>query len=114
MTSACDPGIKSSTKFIDWDNGNLYQHCHISIKISNNVPLVNFITTPLNCMTWTSSCLQSCTAVCFRSQGWDISDTWIQAGLEDIQLAGRSQFLAVEESSVLGLDGASTVLNGGG
>uniref|UniRef100_A0A0E0MPS0 Uncharacterized protein n=1 Tax=Oryza punctata TaxID=4537 RepID=A0A0E0MPS0_ORYPU len=42
--------------------------------------------------------------------GWDISDTSIQAGLEKTQLPGRSQFLTKEETSVLGLDGTSSVL----
>ncbi|TVU03438.1 hypothetical protein EJB05_51039, partial [Eragrostis curvula] len=41
---------------------------------------------------------------------WDISEPSIQAGLEETQLPGRSQFLTQEEASVLGLNGSSTVL----
>ncbi|ONM33398.1 Dihydrofolate synthetase [Zea mays] len=39
VISACDPGIKSFTKCIDWDNGKPYQRCYFSINISNDVPL---------------------------------------------------------------------------
>lgn len=46
VISACDPGIKSITKFIDWDNGKPYQHCDISIEISKDMPLVNYIINP--------------------------------------------------------------------
>jgi len=46
VISACDPGIKSITKYIDWDNGKPYQCCDISIKISNDMPLVNYIVNP--------------------------------------------------------------------
>ncbi|OQU79675.1 hypothetical protein SORBI_3008G177850 [Sorghum bicolor] len=38
MISACDPGVKSFTKCIDWDTGKPYQRCYISIEISNDVP----------------------------------------------------------------------------
>jgi folylpolyglutamate synthase/dihydropteroate synthase len=55
-----------------------------------------------------------CTALCLRELGWNISDTSIQAGLEKTQLPGRSQFLTKEETSVLGLDGTSSVLVDGG
>jgi len=48
------------------------------------------------------------------SQGWDISDASIQAGLEETQLPGRSQILTREEALLLGLDGATTVLIDGG
>jgi len=44
------------------------------------------------------------------SQGWDISEASIQAGLEGTQLPGRSQILTREEALLLGLDGATTVL----
>lgn len=52
----------------------------------------------------------ACAALCLCSQGWDISDASIQAGLEETQLPGRSQFLTAEEASALGFDSASTVL----
>uniref|UniRef100_A0A0A8YZQ9 Mur ligase C-terminal domain-containing protein n=1 Tax=Arundo donax TaxID=35708 RepID=A0A0A8YZQ9_ARUDO len=52
----------------------------------------------------------SCTALCLRNLGWHISEASIQAGLEETQLPGRSQFLTREEASVLGLDGSSTIL----
>ncbi|ONM33397.1 dihydrofolate synthetase isoform X1 [Zea mays] len=114
VISACDPGIKSFTKCIDWDNGKPYQRCYFSINISNDVPLsieMHDINLQLlgdhqrqNAVT------AACTALCLRSLGWEISDASIQAGLRETQLPGRSQFLTAEEASVLGLDGASTVL----
>ncbi|PWZ44403.1 hypothetical protein Zm00014a_018362 [Zea mays] len=114
VISACGHGIKSFTKCIDWDNGKPYQRCYISIKISRDVPLsieMHDINLQLlgdhqrqNAVT------AACAALCLCSQGWDISDASIQAGLEETQLPGRSQFLTAEEASALGFDGASTVL----
>lgn len=46
VISACDTGIKSITKCIDWDNGKPYQCCDISIKISNDMPLVSYNKSP--------------------------------------------------------------------
>ncbi|CAN6168721.1 unnamed protein product [Urochloa humidicola] len=114
VISACDPGIKSITKCIDWDNGKPYQCCDISIKISDDMPLsielrdVNLqLLGDHQCQ---NAVTASCTALCLRNLGWEISDASIQAGLEETQLPGRSQFLTQEEALVLGLDGASTVL----
>ncbi|TVU48923.1 hypothetical protein EJB05_00208 [Eragrostis curvula] len=39
VISAYDPGVKSITKCIDWDNGKPYQICDIGINISNGMPL---------------------------------------------------------------------------
>ena len=47
------------------------------------------------------------------SQGWDISDASIQAGLEETQLPGRSQILTQEEALLLGLHGATVLIDGG-
>ncbi|CAD6269890.1 unnamed protein product [Miscanthus lutarioriparius] len=114
VISACDPGIKSFTKCIDWDNGKPYQRCYINIKISNDVPLCiemhDINLQLLGHHQRQNAVTAACAALCLRSQGWDISDASIQAGLEETQLPGRSQFLTAEEASVLGLDGASTVL----
>ncbi|TVU26982.1 hypothetical protein EJB05_29560 [Eragrostis curvula] len=114
VISACDPGVKSITKCIDWDNGRPYQSCDISIKISNDRPL--FIELH-DVKLWLlgdhqrqNAVTASCTALCLCNLGWDISEASIQAGLEKTQLPGRSQFLTQEEASVLGLDGLSTVL----
>jgi len=46
------------------------------------------------------------------SQGWDISDASIQAGLEETQLPGRSQILTQEEALLLGLHGATVLIDG--
>jgi len=54
----------------------------------------------------------SCTALCLRNLGWDISDASIQAGLEETQLPGRSQILTQEEALLLGLHGATVLIDG--
>ncbi|CAL5071874.1 unnamed protein product [Urochloa decumbens] len=114
VISACDPGIKSITKCIDWDSGKPYQRCDISINISDDVPLsIELCDVNLQLLgdhQCHNAVTASCTALCLRNLGWDISDASIQAGLEETQLPGRSQFLTQEEALVLGLDGASTVL----
>ncbi|KAJ1281972.1 hypothetical protein BS78_03G014100 [Paspalum vaginatum] len=112
--SACDPGIKSITKCICWDNGKPYQCCDISIKILDDMPLsmelrdVNLQL--LGDHQRQNAVTASCTALCLRNLGWGISEASIQAGLEETQLRGRSQFLMQEEASALGVDGTSTVL----
>lgn len=45
--------------------------------------------------------------------GWSISDESIRSGLEHTHLLGRSQFLSSEEAEVLGLTGATVLLDGG-
>jgi len=118
VISACDPGIKSITKCIDWDNGKPYQCCDISIKISNDMPLsIELCDVNLKLLgdhQRQNAVTASCTALCLRNLGWDISEASIQAGLEGTQLPGRSQILTREEALLLGLDGATTVLIDGG
>ncbi|RCV13886.1 hypothetical protein SETIT_2G382200v2 [Setaria italica] len=114
VISACDPGIKSISKCIYWDNGKPYQRCDISIKISNDtlfsIELHDVNLQLLGDHQRQNAVTASCTALCLRNLGWDISDASIQSGLEETQLPGRSQFLTREEALVLGLDGPSTIL----
>ncbi|XP_062202559.1 dihydrofolate synthetase isoform X2 [Phragmites australis] len=114
VISACDPGITSITKCIGWDNGKPYHSCDINIKISNDMPLfIDLHDVRLQLLgdhQRQNAVTASCTALCLRNLGWDISEASIQAGLEKTQLPGRSQFLTQEEASVFGLDGSSTVL----
>ncbi|KAL6643728.1 hypothetical protein ACP70R_018494 [Stipagrostis hirtigluma subsp. patula] len=114
VISACDPGVKSIIKCIDWDNGKPYQSCDIRIKISNDMPLsMELHGVKLQLLgdhQRQNAVTASCTALCLRNLGWDISEASIQAGLEETQLPGRSQFLTEEEASVLGLEGTSTIL----
>ncbi|KAG8053274.1 hypothetical protein GUJ93_ZPchr0001g33073 [Zizania palustris] len=114
VISACDPGVRSITRCIGWDCGKPYQRSDIIIKVSNDIPLfIELYDVKLQllgnhqCQNAVTAC---CTALCLRELGWDISDSSIQAGLEKTQLPGRSQFLTREETSVLGLDGASSIL----
>lgn len=45
--------------------------------------------------------------------GWTLSDTSIRAGLECAYVVGRSQFLTSKEADMLGLPGATILLDGG-
>ncbi|KAL8519214.1 hypothetical protein ACS0TY_010233 [Phlomoides rotata] len=54
----------------------------------------------------------TCTALILREQGWKLSDTSIRAGLECAYLVGRSQFLTSKEADMLGLPGATILLDG--
>lgn len=45
--------------------------------------------------------------------GWKLSDTSIRAGLQCAYLVGRSQFLTSKEADMLGLPGATILLDGG-
>ncbi|XP_006664219.3 dihydrofolate synthetase [Oryza brachyantha] len=114
IISACDPGVRSITRCIRWDCGKPYQSCDIIIEISNNIPLfIELHDVKIQLLgdhQRQNAVTACCTALCLRELGWDISDSSIRAGLEKTQLPGRSQFLTEEETSVLGLDGASSVL----
>uniref|UniRef100_A0A0D3HWX9 Uncharacterized protein n=1 Tax=Oryza barthii TaxID=65489 RepID=A0A0D3HWX9_9ORYZ len=114
VISACDPGIRSITRCIGWDCGKPYQSCDIVIEISNDIPLfIELQDLKLQLLgdhQRQNAVTACCTALCLRELGWNISNTSIQAGLEKTQLPGRSQFLTKEETSVLGLDGTSSVL----
>lgn len=48
-----------------------------------------------------------------NNSGWRISDASIRSGLEQTFLIGRSHFLAAREAEVLGLPGATILLDGG-
>ncbi|KAL5071159.1 hypothetical protein RYX36_022046 [Vicia faba] len=54
----------------------------------------------------------TCAALCLRSLGWMISDESIRRGLESTYLLGRSQLLTSEDAKVLGLTGATILLDG--
>uniref|UniRef100_A0ACD5X2A2 Uncharacterized protein n=1 Tax=Avena sativa TaxID=4498 RepID=A0ACD5X2A2_AVESA len=114
VVSACDPGVRSITRCIGWDYAKPYQSCDIAVKISNDMPLsMELHDVKLQMLgghQLQNAVTASCTALCLRQLGWDLSDASIRAGLEKTQLPGRSQFLTQDEASVLGLDGASSIL----
>ncbi|WVZ84620.1 LOW QUALITY PROTEIN: hypothetical protein U9M48_031634 [Paspalum notatum var. saurae] len=100
VISACDPGIKSVTKCICWDDGKPYQRCDISIKILDDMPL-SMELHDVNLQFWEITSVRMLSQLpvqlCVSAS--------IQAGLEETQLPGRSQFLMQEEASALGVDG---------
>ncbi|KAI5394289.1 hypothetical protein KIW84_061107 [Lathyrus oleraceus] len=54
----------------------------------------------------------TCVALCLRSLGWKISDESIRSGLQSTYLLGRSQLLSLADAKVLGLTGATILLDG--
>lgn len=114
VISACDPGVRSITRCVGWDYGKPYQSCDIAVQISNDMPLsMELHDVKLQLLgdhQRQNAVTASCTALCLRELGWNISDASIRAGLEKTQLLGRSQFLTHDEASVLGLDRSSTIL----
>ncbi|XP_004498396.1 dihydrofolate synthetase [Cicer arietinum] len=54
----------------------------------------------------------TCLALYLRNLGWRISDESIRYGLERTYLLGRSQLLTSKEAKVLGLTGATILLDG--
>lgn len=54
----------------------------------------------------------TCAALCLRDQGWKLSDASIRTGLESAYMLGRSQFLTSKEAEMLGVSGATILLDG--
>lgn len=48
-----------------------------------------------------------------NNSGWRISDASVRSGLEQTFLVGRSHFLPAKEAGILGLPGATILLDGG-
>ncbi|XP_044947028.1 dihydrofolate synthetase isoform X1 [Hordeum vulgare subsp. vulgare] len=116
VISACDTGVRSITRCIGRDYAKPYQSCDIVVKISGDMPLsVELHDVKLQLLgdhQRQNAVMASCTALCLRELGWNVSDASIRAGLEKTQLPGRSQFLTQDEASVLGLDGAAILIDG--
>ncbi|CAM0948711.1 unnamed protein product [Alopecurus aequalis] len=114
VISACDSGVKSITRCIGWDYAKPYQSCDIAVKISDDMTLsMELHDVKLQLLgdhQRQNAVTASCTALCLRQLGWEVSDASIRAGLEKTQLPGRSQFLTQGEALALGLDEAATIL----
>ncbi|XP_020576788.1 dihydrofolate synthetase [Phalaenopsis equestris] len=114
--SACDSGIKSSTKFLGREEENPFQCCEIRINIKEDLPL--FIDLPdvklqmLGKHQLQNAVTATCAVLCLRNEGWRISDKSIKAGLEKTCLPGRGQYLTKKEVETLGLSGVSILVDG--
>ncbi|XP_043696917.1 dihydrofolate synthetase isoform X1 [Telopea speciosissima] len=116
VVSASDAGNRSTMGGIGRDKGKPYQLCDIVIHIKKDLQLFVELFDVKLCMLGhhqlQNAVTATCTALCLRGQGWNLSDESIHAGLERTYLLGRSQFLTSEESEAVGLPGLTILLDG--
>ncbi|XP_021616708.1 dihydrofolate synthetase isoform X2 [Manihot esculenta] len=116
VVSASDSGIRTIIKGLSMCNGRLCQLCDIMIQVEKDFQLFIEISDlkmhMLGSHQLQNAATAACAALCLRNQGWRISDGSIRFGLENTYLLGRSQFLASKEAEVLGLPGATILLDG--
>ncbi|ESW33327.1 hypothetical protein PHAVU_001G060700 [Phaseolus vulgaris] len=118
VVSAYDTGNRCTLKSFSIVNGRPYQICDIVIQVVKDLKmsckLHDVKLKMLGDHQLQNAATATCVALCLRNLGWSISDESIRSGLEHTHLLGRSQFLTSEEAGVLGLTGATVLLDGGG
>ncbi|KAJ9139793.1 hypothetical protein P3X46_030492 [Hevea brasiliensis] len=116
VISASDSAIQTIIKGFRMFDGRLCQLCDIRIQVERDFHLFIEISDlkmrMLGSHQLQNAATATCAALCVRNQGWGISDGSIRVGLENTYLLGRSQFLASKEAEVLGLPGATILLDG--
>ncbi|KAL5538206.1 hypothetical protein UlMin_044187 [Ulmus minor] len=115
VVSASDMGNRSKIKCVNVLNGRPFQSCDIVIQGDLN-QFFNLFDVKLHMLgshQLQNAVTATCTALCLRNLGWQISDESIKAGLENTYLLGRSQFLTSKEVEALGLSKAMIMLDGG-
>ncbi|XP_030484564.2 dihydrofolate synthetase isoform X1 [Cannabis sativa] len=116
VASASDSGNCSKINDISLIDGRPYQSCDIVIQADRDLSLpfelLDVKLYMLGSHQLQNAVTATCTALCLRDQGWNISDESIRAGLENTCLLGRSQFLTSEEAEALGLSNAILMLDG--
>ncbi|XP_027334194.1 dihydrofolate synthetase [Abrus precatorius] len=116
VVSACDTGNMCTVKSFSILNGRPCQICDIAIQIVRDLKmsckLLDVKLQMLGGHQLQNAATATCVALCLRNLGWIISDESIRSGLEHTYLLGRSQFLKSEEAEVLGLAGATVLLDG--
>ncbi|XP_061350278.1 dihydrofolate synthetase-like [Gastrolobium bilobum] len=116
VVSACDTGNKCTVKSFSIHNGRPCQICDIVIQVVKDSKLsCKLLDVKLQMPgghQLQNAATATCLALCLRNLGWRISDESIRSGLEHTYLLGRSQFLTSEEAEVLGLTGATILLDG--
>ncbi|KAK8473098.1 hypothetical protein PHAVU_001G060700 [Phaseolus vulgaris] len=108
VVSAYDTGNRCTLKSFSIVNGRPYQICDIVIQVVKDLKMLKM----LGDHQLQNAATATCVALCLRNLGWSISDESIRSGLEHTHLLGRSQFLTSEEAGVLGLTGATVLLDG--
>ncbi|XP_057840201.2 dihydrofolate synthetase isoform X1 [Cryptomeria japonica] len=117
VTSAFGPGINSTITKLDSTSDQPCQYADILVKLDENDPQTTIELFGVRLRMIGYHQLQNavtavCIALCLRSQGWRISSDSIRAGLENTNLYGRCQFLTPKQVEMLGISGATVVLDG--
>lgn len=111
VVSASDAGIRTSIKGLIILDGRPCQLSDIMIQVERDFPLfIELSDVKLRMLgrhQLHNASSAACVALCLRYQ-----DRSIRAGLENTFLLGRSQFLSSKETEVLGLPGATILLDG--
>ncbi|KAK4436240.1 Dihydrofolate synthetase [Sesamum alatum] len=116
VISASDPGNRSVLKGFSRACETTRQLCDILLLIERDlqvcIELFDVQLRLLGSHQLQNAATATCAALCLRDQGWKLSDASIRAGLESAYLLGRSQFLTSKEVEMLGLPGATILLDG--
>lgn len=116
VISASDPGNRSVLKGFSRSCETPRQLCDILLLIEKDlevfIELFDVQLRLLGSHQLQNAATATCTALCLRDQGWKLSDASIRNGLECAYLLGRSQFLTSKEVEMLGLPGATILLDG--
>lgn len=117
VISSFGPGIHGTITKLDSTESQPCQYADILIKLDENDPntIIELFGVRLRMLGYhqlRNAITAICTAICLRGQGWRISDNSIRAGLEGTYLLGRCQFLTPEQAKMLGVDGATIILDG--
>ncbi|KAM3374098.1 dihydrofolate synthetase [Capsicum galapagoense] len=116
VVSACDPGNRSALRGFCEVSGIPRQLCDIVLHIEKDfdlsIKLLGVKLRMLGAHQLQNAVTATCAALCLNKQGWSLSSVSIRAGLEGAVLQGRTQVLSSEEASLLGVPGATILLDG--
>ncbi|XP_038905573.1 dihydrofolate synthetase [Benincasa hispida] len=113
VISASGPGNRSTIKGVSLLNGGICQCCDVVIQIDDEfIELLDVNLRMLGHHQLQNAATATCVILALRNLGWRISDASVRSGLEQTFLVGRSHFLPAKEAGVLGLPGATILLDG--
>lgn len=116
VVSASDPGNRSALRGFCDVSSIPRQLCDIVLQIVKDfdlsIELLGVKLRMLGAHQLQNAVTATCAALCLNKQGWSLSSGSIRAGLESAFLQGRSQILSSEEANLLGVPGATILLDG--
>ncbi|KAJ8543125.1 hypothetical protein K7X08_005648 [Anisodus acutangulus] len=116
VVSASDPGNRSALRGFCEVSGIPRQLCDIVLQIEKDfdlsIELLGVKLRMLGAHQLQNAVTATCAALCLNKQGWSLSSGSVRAGLESAFLQGRSQILSSEEANLLGVPGATILLDG--